>query len=138
MTATARRTGNQLELSRGLNTTGTRVTKTLNAVLDSNGTPYFNLTVGENSYDYTLPTNSGTLALESYVQANPSTTAATLSSITIGNTSYSIQSGVTDVQINGTSILSDTIANFTTKTAYNASTNKIVTESDLTQVKRYI
>jgi len=74
----------------------------------------------------------------SSVVANPQTTSATLTGITIDNISYSIQGGVTDVQINGTSILTDTIANFTTKTAYNASTNKIVTESDLTQVKRYI
>lgn len=88
-----------------------------------------------------LPANSGTIALTNdiiNVVANPQTTTATLSGITIGNTSYSIQGGVTDVQINGTSILSNTIANFVTKKAYNASTNKIVTESDLPQVFNYL
>ena len=38
---------------------------------------------------------------------------------------------VTDVQINSTSIISNKVANFVTKTAYNSSTNKIATESDL-------
>lgn len=92
-------------------------------------------------YYATLPSATGTIALTSdiiNVVANPSTTTATLTGITIGNTSYSIQGGVTDVQINGTSILSNTVANFVTKTAYNSSTNKIATESDLAQVKRYI
>lgn len=38
---------------------------------------------------------------------------------------------VTDVQINGASILSSKVANIITNTAYNASTNKIATMSDL-------
>lgn len=36
-----------------------------------------------------------------------------------------------DIQIDGVSIVSDNVANILTKTAYNASTNKIVTESDI-------
>lgn len=38
---------------------------------------------------------------------------------------------VTDVQINGTSILSSKVANLITNTAYNASSNKLATMSDL-------
>lgn len=41
---------------------------------------------------------------------------------------------ITDVKINNTSIVSSGVANFNTKTAYNASTNKIATESDLPTV----
>lgn len=61
---------------------------------------YYNDTDGVD-YIYTLPTQSGTLALESYVQANPQTTTATLSSITIGNTSYSIDAG-SNIVLNNT------------------------------------
>lgn len=50
-----------------------------------------------------------------------------------------IDSIVEDVRINNTSILdAHNKANIVTKTAYNSSTNKIATESDLAQVKRYI
>lgn len=38
---------------------------------------------------------------------------------------------VTDVKINGTSIVSDDVANIVTNSAYNASTNKIATMSDV-------
>lgn len=38
---------------------------------------------------------------------------------------------VTDVQVNGTSVLSSGVANLVTNTAYNASTNKIATMSDV-------
>ena len=97
---------------------------------------------GTTSYVAELPelTEDSTVALTTYVEANPSTTTDTLTGIKIGDTSYSIASGstATDVQINGTSITSNNVANILTKSAYNASTNKIVTESDLTQVKRYI
>ena len=37
---------------------------------------------------------------------------------------------ITDVQINGTTIVSSTVANFLTNTAYNSSSNKIATMSD--------
>jgi hypothetical protein len=40
----------------------------------------------------------------------------------------------TDVQINGTSITSDNVANIVTNTAYNASSNKIATMNDLPTV----
>lgn len=43
-------------------------------------------------------------------------------------------SGVTDVKINNTSIVSGTTATFNTKTAYNASTNKILTETDISDL----
>ena len=41
---------------------------------------------------------------------------------------------LSDVQVGGTSIVSDGIANIITKTAYNSSTNKIATESDLPDI----
>ena len=41
------------------------------------------------------------------------------------------QSTVTDVRINGTTITDDSVANIITESAYNASTNKIATMSDL-------
>ena len=96
---------------------------------------------GSNWYSAVLPSASGTLALTSdiiNVVANPGNTTGILSSIQIGNTKYAIQGGVTDVKINNVSILNGTIANFATKTAYNASTNQIAPESDLPQIKRYI
>ncbi len=45
-----------------------------------------------------------------------------------------ITSGVSDVKINNTSILSSGVANIVTNTAYNSSTNKIATMSDLPSV----
>ena len=49
-----------------------------------------------------------------------------------GNISISGGSGSSiDVQVNGTSIVSNDVANLITKTAYNSSTNKIATESDI-------
>ena len=50
----------------------------------------------------------------------------------LGSGNITISSGSsTDVQINGTSIVSNNTANILTETAYNASTNKIATVSDL-------
>lgn len=52
----------------------------------------------------------------------------------LGSGNIDIQGGggtATDVQINGTSITSSGIANIRTKSAYNSSTNKIATESDI-------
>lgn len=58
---------------------------------------------------WTMPSSSGTLALTSDIPSSP----------------------VTDVQINGSTILSGTVANFLTNSAYNSSTNKIATMTDL-------
>lgn len=55
----------------------------------------------------------------------------------LGSGNITIQGGggsSTDVQINGTSIVSSDVANIITKTAYNASTNPIATESDLPDI----
>lgn len=53
----------------------------------------------------------------------------------LGSGNISISGGTaTDVQINGTSITSNNEANIITKTAYDSSTNKIVTESDLPDI----
>ena len=41
---------------------------------------------------------------------------------------------LSDVQVNGTTVVSDGVANIVTKTAYNASSNKIATESDLPDI----
>ena len=48
-----------------------------------------------------------------------------------GNLSISGGGGSTDVQINGTSIVSNDVANIITESAYNSSTNKIATKSDI-------
>lgn len=53
----------------------------------------------------------------------------------LGSGDITISGGTaTDVQINGTSITSNNEANIITKTAYNSSTNKIATESDLPDI----
>lgn len=51
-----------------------------------------------------------------------------------GNITISGGGDITDVKINNTSIVSSGIANIVTKTAYNSSTNKIATESDIPDV----
>lgn len=60
------------------------------------------------------------------------------STITIDGTTKNIPSSgsgtATDVQINGTSIVSSGTANILTETAYNASSNKIATVSDLPDI----
>lgn len=43
-----------------------------------------------------------------------------------------------DVKVNGTSVVSDGIANIYTKGTYNASTNKLTTESDLPDLSPYV
>ena len=59
----------------------------------------------------------------------------------LGSGNIDIQGGggsATDVQINGTSITSQGVANILTKTAYNSSTNKIATESDIPSLTDYV
>lgn len=46
-----------------------------------------------------------------------------------------VTSGVSDVKINNTSIVSSGVANIVTNTAYNSSTNKIATMSDISDTK---
>ena len=48
-----------------------------------------------------------------------------------GNISISTGGTATDVQINGTSITSNNVANIVTNSAYNASSNKIATMADI-------
>ena len=45
---------------------------------------------------------------------------------------------VTDVQVNGTSIVASGVANFNTISAYDASDNKVATDLDLPKVYRFI
>ena len=55
----------------------------------------------------------------------------------LGSGNITIQGGggsTTDVQINGTSIVNNNVANIVTKTAYNASSNKLATENDLPDI----
>lgn len=59
----------------------------------------------------------------------------------LGSGNINISGGggtATDVQINGTSITSNNVANIITETAYDASTNKIATMSDLDNKLEYI
>lgn len=79
-------------------------------------------------------------ALQTLDSSITATTGQAISAITITDgkiaSSSKISVGeanlVTDVQINGTSILSSKVANLITNTAYNSSTNKIATMSDIT------
>ena len=91
--------------------------------------------VTDGNYVITVPTLSSD-AVFTIVSASTTGTATTEAKyITINGTQWKLGGGsVNDVRINGISILSSSIANFTTKTAYNSSTNKIVTESDLPQI----
>ena len=53
----------------------------------------------------------------------------------LGSGNISISGGTpTDVQINGTSITSNNVANIVTNTAYNASSNKIATMADTSTI----
>lgn len=55
--------------------------------------------------------------------------------ITIGSVTKNIPSEtITDIQVNGTSVVSNGVANLLTNTAYNASTNKVATMNDLPSV----
>ena len=51
-----------------------------------------------------------------------------------GVSTSSASGGVSDVQVNGTSVVSSGTANIVTNTAYNASTNKIATMADVDAV----
>lgn len=74
-----------------------------------------------------------------YNSTNPNNYTSNVGTVTsVNNTqpdangNVTIQTGgATDVQINGTSITSNNVANILTETAYNSSTNKIATMSDL-------
>lgn len=55
-----------------------------------------------------------------------------------GNINISTGGTATDVQVNGSSITSNGVANIVTETAYNASTNKIATKSDIPDVSSFI
>ena len=67
------------------------------------------------------------------VEANPGSTTQNLTSIKIGGVNYSINgsTAINDIEVNGKSIVNNKIANLYTKSAYNASTNKIATMADI-------
>ena len=57
----------------------------------------------------------------------------------LGSGDITISGGTaTDVQVNGTSITSNNVANIVTNTAYNSSSNKIATMSDVPDVSNYL
>ena len=99
-------------------------------------------TYGLSLPDTTNFTADKEIATTDYVEANASapsgTTPTTLTGLKVGNNYYTVSSGgggsATDVQINGTSITSGGVANILTQTAYNSSTNKIATMSDVPSV----
>jgi hypothetical protein len=89
------------------------------------------------------PTNNDDAANKSYVDTQVATKQAKLVSGTniktinnesiLGSGNISISGGsATDVQVNGTSITSSGVANLLTNSAYNSSSNKIATMSDIT------
>ena len=67
------------------------------------------------------------------VEANPGNTTQNLTSIKIGGVNYSINgsTAINDIEVNGTSIVNNKIANIYTQSAYDASTNKIATMADI-------
>lgn len=81
----------------------------------------------------TIPTvGNGTITI-----TQGGTTKGTFTTNQSGNTTIDLDAGggsSTDVQINGTSITSGGVADIVTNTAYNASSNKIATMSDLPSV----
>lgn len=83
-------------------------------------------------------TSSGTVSLDTTravtlqdIQTGTSTENKLISAKTIADALSSTSGGVSDVQVNGTSIVSSGTANIVTNTAYNASTNKIATMADV-------
>lgn len=97
-------------------------------------------------------TTSGTRTLS---HATSGVTAGTYKSVTVDNkghvtagtnpttlSGYGITDALTDAQVNGTSVVSNNVANIVTEGTYNASSNKIATMSDITpattlEVARY-
>lgn len=106
------------------------------------------VTTINNGGNISVPTTSGTMALTSDIPTvNNSTITITQGGTTKGtftlnqssNQTIALDAGgeggtSTDVQINGTSITSSNVANIVTNSAYNASTNKIATMSDLPDI----
>ena len=90
-------------------------------------------------------TNDKDITTKEYVDTKVATKQDTLTSGTniktinnesiLGSGNITIQSGgsATDVQVNGTSIMSGGVANLLTKKPYNANTNKLATVKDLTE-----
>ena len=79
--------------------------------------------------------NSSTELQEQLISGTNIKTINNQSILGSGNISISGGGGTaTDVQINGTSIVSNDVANIITETAYNASTNKIATMSDVPNI----
>lgn len=94
------------------------------------------------------PTNNDDAANKSYVDTQVATKQATLVSGTniktinnesiLGSGNISISGGsATDVQVNGTSITSSGVANLLTNSAYNSSSNKIATMSDIPEKQTF-
>jgi len=88
-----------------------------------------------------ITTNAAIASGDRLVINDESASKLTNSSITFGTSTTQFLAnngtwqtpvgGVTDVQVNGTSVLSSGVANLVTNTAYNASTNKIATMADV-------
>lgn len=88
-----------------------------------------------------ITTNAAIASGDRLVINDESASKLTNSSITFGTSTTQFLAnngtwqtpvgGVTDVQINGTSVLSSGVANIVTNSAYNSSTNKIATMNDI-------
>lgn len=92
---------------------------------DANQNAFSNVKVGND----TIAADSTTDTLELVAGTGITLTADTTNDkVTITSTATG---GVTDVQVNSTSIVSSGTANLVTNTAYNASTNKIATMADV-------
>ena len=125
------------------------VTVTGTGVLGGGGNLTTNRTITHNEVLGTAKTTAGiySVKIDKYGHISEATSKAILDSIgnlssssmgliklTNGTASIDTTSYVSDVKINNTSIVSSGVANFVTNTAYNASSNKIATMSDIPTV----
>ena len=110
--------GNSIRIYKISQTTSSQYQKTTETVYIPSIT--LNGSLNNTSPSFYAPTSAGTSGY--YLKSNGSG-APTWAAIPSG--------AVSDVQINGTSILSSGTANIITNTAYNASTNKVATMTDI-------
>ena len=113
------------------NTTYYGVTKLSDSTSSTSTTLAATANAVKKAYDLANTANTGLSSKQDTLVSGTSIKTINNESI-LGSGNISISSGTaTDVQVNGTSITSGGIANLVTNTAYDSSTNKLATMSDL-------
>lgn len=105
---------------------GTNLTNVLHSVVAGTG-----LTGGTVSDGGTIALDTTRALTTADITAGTDTTNKLVSAKTLADALGGLGGGVSDVKINNTSIVSSGSANIVTNTAYNASTNKIATMTDI-------